>query len=675
MITRLDTTLGHPRLLVDDRPIAPVTFRSFRPQQRYVAEFAALGVDIVNAQVSGNLCSLGVPYSLYGSAWTAPGTYDFTVVDRQMADLEAWSGGQLVLMMLDLNPPEWWLAAHPGHANPFTDLGEAASSPAWRADAGAYLAAVLAHCEARWGQRIAGYALLGGRTHEWFCHRDATDQPIKVEAAERALGRPWPSRAERESVFAQGQFRDPASPAVDAWRFHNEQVADLLLHFARLAQGVLDHRKVLGAFFGYVLQFGSQQLLFGGHLDCERVFASADLDFFLCPANYHHRRADQVSSFMMPVDSLRRHGKLALLEFDHITPSAVTHVEGQPIPGQDSRLADFDQASGVMGRDACLALAKGQGLWWFDMFGGWFDDDRLRSVVRQAQTAAESLLDQPYRSVAQVAVVVDTTSLLYVDQRGSLAQSLLLRQLDGLGRMGTPYDIVFSGDLLDPDWSADAYRLIYFPNLFAPSAKLRAAVKRLRGADRTLLWAYAPGFVAEDGLSVEAMAELTGLHFAQVPAVRSVRVGEHDYGFAADQQPGFVAVTTADLDVLGRTPDGHAGLVEGRLGDSRVAWSAVGPVPGWLLREIAQRAGAHIYCDDDHPLYASNQVLGLHSPTALTRRVWLPERRSLRPLLSTRAAGRAGLLTAQRDGGTGRWYVDVPLEAHEARLLAWEAER
>ena len=131
MVTRIDTSLGHPRLMIDGRPAVPVTFRSFRPQERYVEQFAGLGVGIVNAQVSGNLCSLGVPYSLYGGAWVGARRYDFAPLDRQMADLEAWSGGAHVLLMIDLNPPAWWLADHPGHPDPFTDLGEAASSPAW----------------------------------------------------------------------------------------------------------------------------------------------------------------------------------------------------------------------------------------------------------------------------------------------------------------------------------------------------------------------------------------------------------------------------------------------------------------------------------------------------------------------------------------------------------------
>ncbi|MCC7491882.1 MAG: hypothetical protein IT204_06020 [Fimbriimonadaceae bacterium] len=672
MRSTLDCTAGAPRLRVDGRLVTPLTFRSFRPQQRYVEEFSQLGVRIVNCQVSGNLCSLGVPYNLYGPVWTGPRQYDDGPLHRQMADLQAWSGGRYVLQMIDLNPPAWWLAAHPDQADPFVELAEMASSTAWRTDAADYLRHLLTVCERDWGEQIIGYALLGGRTHEWFCSQDERDTPLKVAAAAAALGAPWPSRDERLAT-ADGQFRDPLqqAAAIAAWRWHSQQIADLLLHFAATAQEVVQHRKLLGSFFGYLLQFGSGQLLWGGHAAAQRVFGSPDLDFYLCPANYNHRRSDQVSSFMMPVDSLRAHGKLALLEFDHITPTALEQVDGHLIPGQGSKLATVDEAAGVMARDACLALAKGHGLWWFDMFGGWFDHDRFRAVVDQTQRAAEELLAAPYCSVAELAVAVDPDSIALVDGRGSLLRDLLCGQVDGLGRGGAPYDIYLLDDLLDPARDTSRYRLLLFLNCFRDTPALRRAVARLQPG-RTLVWLHAAGYAGPDGLAVAGCRALTGLPLERVASVQSVTVGDRRYGFGQPQSPGLLVSGAAALEVLGRTPDGRPGLVRQAVEGGAVVHSAVGPLPGWLLRELAGAAGVHGWVDDDQPLYVSNQVLGLHSPTGGVRRVRLPGPERLRPLLASRPGGLADLPTLLAQPVSGGWEVAVELLPWEARLFARE---
>ena len=40
-----------------------------------------------------------------------------------------------------------------------------------------------------------------------------------------------------------------------------------------------------------------------------------------------------------------------------------------------------DKAIELMKRDFATVLAKGCGLWWYDMYGGWFDDPEIYSMV------------------------------------------------------------------------------------------------------------------------------------------------------------------------------------------------------------------------------------------------------------------------------------------------------
>jgi hypothetical protein len=51
---------------------------------------------------------------------------------------------------------------------------------------------------------------------------------------------------------SHGVFRDPVADAVALryWRFHHEIIGDAILYFCRKAQALLQHRKLLGLFYG-----------------------------------------------------------------------------------------------------------------------------------------------------------------------------------------------------------------------------------------------------------------------------------------------------------------------------------------------------------------------------------------------------------------------------------------
>lgn len=637
----LDRRLGRPRLRRGaDQYLAPLAFRSFRPTAANVGDFARAGTRIVALQVSGNICSLDVPYNLYGGCWSGPGEYDFAALHRQMADLRQWSAGADILVLLDLNPPAWWLASHPGHPDPFSSIGQVASSPAWRADAAGYLTAVLTECEARHGDAVLGYALMGGRTHEWFALADDGDCPIKLAAwqARRGAEEPLPTPAERLDTFADGRFRDPVAQrqVCDYWHWYHDQVADLLLHFAATAQGVLEHRKLLGSFYGYLLEFEGQRLLEGGHLALDRVFRSPDLDFFLCPSSYQHRHPDGVSAFMMPIDTLRRHGKFIFLEFDHITYTAVTHVEGHGIPGHRHVLPDDDTACGVMGRDFIMSTCRGQGLWWFDMFGNWFGTPAMQGFAARAQHVAEALLDRPYRAVADACVVVDPWAMLYHSSRNQQGRALLNSQLDGLGRAGFAYAIHSLADLLDDSFDLSPFRLVAFLNAFRDLPELRAVVRRIYAAGGTVLWLDAPGYVGADGLGTASMEGLTGLRFERLEALEAVRIGAETQRLTVPLSPAFAVASQVGDEVQAWAADGLAAMLRRRVAGGWAAFSSVAPMTGGQWRYFAQAAGCHLYAADDAPVYLTSSLLGVYSAGGGDRTITMPGPERLELLLSSR---------------------------------------
>jgi len=664
----LDQQLGRPRIRLDSgKLLPPLAFRSFRPNVDNVGAFARLGTQIVALQVSGNICSLDVPYNLYGACWTGPGEYDFGALHRQMADLRQWSGEAYILVLIDLNPPAWWLEAHPDHPDPFTSIGQVAGSPAWRDDAAAYLRALLTECEDRYGDFVIGYALMGGRTHEWFALADDGDCAVKLASwqARRGAGEPLPSMAERLDTFTDGRFRDPVTqPEVcDYWHWYHETVADIVLHFAATAQSIIEHRKLVGSFYGYVLEFEGQRLLEGGHLGLDRVFRSPDLDFFLCPASYQHRHPDGVSAFMMPIDTLRSHGKYIFLEFDHITYTAVTHVEGHGIPGHKNVLSDDDTACGMMARDFIMSTCRGQGLWWFDMFGNWFGTPAMQGFARRAQQTAEALLDVPYQSVADTLVVVDPWSLIHHTSRNQQCRALLNSQLDGLGRAGVAYSVHSLADLLESGFDFSPYRLVAFLNTFRDLPELRAVVARIQQSGATVLWFDAPGYVGAEGLGTTSMAALTGLSFTRLDHLAEVRVGHESYPLTVPLAPAFAVPAWSQDEVMAWASDGLAAMLRRPVGRGWTAFSAIAPLSGRHWRHFAAGAGCHIYADDDAPVYLTSELLGVYSAVGGDRALTLPGPERLELLLSSRDVPVGEVVPTDASG-----RLTVSLEPTEARL-------
>jgi hypothetical protein len=112
--------------------------------------------------------------------------------------------------------------------------------------------------------------------------------------------------------------------------------AAAIVYFCRKAQEVLQHRKLLGLFYGYLTQLNSERLLQEGRLGYERVWSCPDIDMICAPAKYGTPRSfEGASGYLLTVDSLDLHGKLVFHEVDHATHIARDTVEnGRKIPAE-----------------------------------------------------------------------------------------------------------------------------------------------------------------------------------------------------------------------------------------------------------------------------------------------------------------------------------------------------
>lgn len=642
---------GVLKIAINGEVHEPLAFRSFRPEERNIREFYAAGVRLMSQLHTGLLCTLDVPYSHFGEIWLGPGQYDFAAFDRQMELFLKHAPEAYFNIMLELDTRDWYLRLHPECSNTYFNLVEMAGHEPWREDTAVFLQDMLRYIEGRYGDRVFAYSLFCGGSTEWFTNLQTSrpeaalrSHPLKEAAFRRWTGDPEAVLPPVEELHAtaHGVLRDPVreAAALRYWRFHHEIIGDAIVYFAGRCQEVLDHRKLLGVFYGYLTQLDGPRLLQEGHLAYERVWRCPNLDMIFAPAKYGRPRDFAgASGYLLTPESLGLNDKLQFHECDHTTYIAPSEVEnGRRIPGSDSRLEDELQSRMVLRREFAMTRARRTALWWFDFFGGYYYAAPLMQEVERMVAVQQRLKDLALRSVAQVAVFGDVGSMYYASARSPLAVDLLVRPPDALGRIGAPYDVYTLSDITREGIPWDQYRLLVFLNALSLPAETREFITaHLQREGRSLLWVYAPNYVQETGFAVEGIEAVTGMQVARrADADSRVTVApagafaglpaSTQYSFSGDTAvtPLF-ASDDPEAEVWGRyVTDGAGALASRRFADYASWYTAVGNLPTAVWREVARAAGVHLYGETDDPLYVNNRLLGVHMQSGEDLELTLP---------------------------------------------------
>lgn len=646
---------GVLKIAINGEVFDPLAYRSYRPTAGLVRGFHDTGLKLADVTHTGMLCTLDVPYSLFGEVWTGPRQFNWENFDAQMALFEANAPGAYYNIALQLDTRDWALRAHPDWSNCYWNLVEMAGHEPWRTETAESLQEFLRQIEARYGDRVFAYSLLCGSSTEWYTNSQGRgrpeaairEHPLKTEAFRRFTNDPTAAMPPLEELHhtSHGALRDPVADAAALryWRFHHEIIGDAIVHFCRKAQEVLQHRKLLGLFYGYLTQLNSERLLQEGHLGYERVWRSPDLDMLYAPAKYGAPRSfERASGYLLTVDSLDLRDKLVFQEIDHTTHIARGTVEnGRAIPGSGTKLRNAFETRQVLRREFALTRVKRTALWWFDFLGGNYASPEMMAMVAELVRAQERLRDVPMRSVAQIAVFGDVQSMYHVNARSSLADDLLVQPPDELARIGAPFDIYNFSDIDHPRLPFAQYKLLVFLNAFRIPPHKRAFIrKELQTGNRTLLWLYAPDYIQPDGFSAGAIAEIAGIHVtARAGDDSAVQAAGARFGFGRKVTPLF-EVHDEGAEVLGAyVSNGAAALVRKKQAHHTSVYSAVGNLPAALYREIARTAGVHIYYEGNDPTYINSRLFGIHMQSDPSPRITLP-------------AGSACRLVELFDGGT-----------------------
>ena len=364
---------------------------------------------------------------------------------------------------INISMPRKWISAHPGETvdTPKGGARESLFSDEFRKEGARLLKILIEHIRSSdYSYSIVGYHLCGGITQEWMHHdlfgsysetgmekfrrwarQKQGIEDVKIPSREEL----WENNTKESRLYS---------------RFSDEKTSETVNFFAKTVKELVDFSQIVGVFYGY--NCFVNEPLYGLH-GLGTITDSPYIDFFSSPCCYDGNRQLGLDwGDMLPVDSVRLHGKLCFIECDvrtHLTRRMQDSRPGE-YPDDIYLLYDGNGNKTVWcGPDTAELsvsavtkaflhqITKASGIWWFDMWGGWYHDceimKRLEAIRDICRQAAESPSDG--MPGAEVALFIDENAYRN-NERGATYRSSVNDIRVAMGNTGIPFDIYMVED-------------------------------------------------------------------------------------------------------------------------------------------------------------------------------------------------------------------------------------
>lgn len=576
---------------------------------------------------------------------------DWSTVDAVCREVLSANPQALLLPRIGLDPPRWWVDAHPGDVTTWDQpsdnrpVGDVAS-PLYRDDAAKHLQALIEHLEAAFGDHIAGYHPCGQNTGEWF-YEGTWSSPLNgYSTATLAAWRDWlrrkygsdyrlqqawnkrdislqgvevPTPARRRSA-PHGVLRYPGDEQdlIDFAEFQQDMMAECVLHFARTVRQATQEKKLVVFFYGYGFEFGAIRngAATSGHYGLGKVLKSPDIDVLCSPISYFDRGLGGSAPAMSAAESVMLAGKLWLFEDDTRTFLA----KDSHFPGWHDGADTLPQTQELLQRNTAEVAMRHFGTWWMDLGAtGWFDDPELWQVMQELAPLEAWMRSRGPAFRSEIAAVLHEKSILHVAYQGDVVtRPLVYEGRRALARCGTPYGQYLLEDVLGGKVPA---KMLVFLTAWSLTDQERQSL-RTTTAGRLKLWCYAPGFITEKGVSLDSMSELTGFHLREVTETEAwaepTEIGrqkglQNGFGVRSKVQPLFGVADAKPHEVLAAYPDGTPAVVLRHLPDGPSLFVGSPALSSELLRLAAREAGIPLFTSVDANVYANGPFIAIHA--------------------------------------------------------------
>ena len=477
----------YPVLYVDGVETAPVAYTTYFEENARYEEFASYGFKQFFVNVSTTTKAINTTHTDFSPFRV--GVFDgespdYSEFEDSVRRILAVCPDALIYPRINISMPSLWVEKNPGEVveTPVSGKREMLFSDAFRRDGKELLCRIMRHIlESDYADRIVGWQICAGGTQEWV-HFDSFGSLcpnaqryysawVKERYGEDAA---LPEREEflgADKLFVSENARRYAE-------FCSVEIAKTLSIFAKAAKEEVGFSQVVGAFYGYSMEILNP--LQGSHA-LREVIDSPYIDFFCSPASYM-RDFGSDSTDMIAVDSLKRRGKLYYSECDHRTyltksvqdsrpgvyPDGIYSMkkpDGTPSVWQGPPTAELSVC--MLQKAFAHQVTKGSGIWWFDMWGGWYSDEKIMSALTEMRDIHAEAFDQSGAMLkSEIAVFSDERaySKSAINYRDS---SAIRATRAALSVMGAPFDCLA---VEDAQSVLGDYRVAVFPTILSSEA-------------------------------------------------------------------------------------------------------------------------------------------------------------------------------------------------------------
>ena len=603
------------------------------------------------------------------TVWTGEGEVNLELVDRRVKELLSVNPDAYIILLVNMDVPEWWLKRHPEEGVVW-DNGErqtnlvSLASRRWQEDTAEVLRRVGRHIqEATWGNRVIAWYAVAGYDGQWFqpmqhkppfafcdyspmmldyfrdwLRREYAGDELKWNQAWGTQGLRFetaeiPSRAERTE--GKAYYLDPVK---------DRSGIDFLRAQARLTD------EVIGVFLKAFVEGIGRPILGGTYFipsDCsyvngqaqrpvdELIYDCGEYNFAASPLGYDCHGLDQNGTGARNLKFQRLNGRLFIGEDDSRT------FRSQPFNFRWGNPTSFGTLAG-MRRNIAQRLTNGGAHWYFDMYGHWYDVPSIQKLFRQEMAVMRAL-----REFAPLPLLGAQAASV---KKGGMNLNKRLNTHDDLQQVHFPQKTLrnphFAVDQLN--WRSlsspnlPAYKLFLLNDNFALDERDRKALDVLKRDGNILVFEHAFGYSDCKTLSAENISSATGMHIVEWNPEESlsdmtwfVEEGVEEFGELQGQRvesakaKRFV-VDDENAEVLGRYEDGSVAAAVRKYSDWTAVYLPTAFTQGEILDAIGKLAGVHVYSELPVNVCSGGRCVSVYCPVQQVKGlVLLPTRLSV----------------------------------------------